>query len=61
MQELSQDEMLRYQRHLSLPGFGPEAQLMLKDSSVLVIGAGGLVSGIALSGSGRCGADRYYR
>ena len=42
MQELSQDEMLRYQRHLSLPGFGPEAQLKLKDSSVLVIGAGGL-------------------
>lgn len=31
MQELNSDEMLRYQRHLSLPGFGPEAQLKLKD------------------------------
>lgn len=36
------DELARYQRHLSLAGFGPEAQRKLKDSSVLVIGAGGL-------------------
>lgn len=38
----SRDELARYQRHLSLTGFGPEAQRKLKDSSVLVIGAGGL-------------------
>lgn len=36
------DELLRYQRHLSLSGFGPEAQNALKRGSVLVIGAGGL-------------------
>jgi len=36
------DELLRYQRHLSLSGFGPEAQKKLKRGSVLVIGAGGL-------------------
>lgn len=39
---LSPDEIARYQRHLSLPGFGPEAQEKLKRGSVLVIGAGGL-------------------
>ncbi len=39
---LSKDEIARYQRHLSLPGFGPAAQEKLKGGSVLVIGAGGL-------------------
>lgn len=38
----SPDEIARYQRHLSLTGFGPEAQEKLKRGSVLVIGAGGL-------------------
>jgi sulfur-carrier protein adenylyltransferase/sulfurtransferase len=36
------DEITRYQRHLSLVGFGPDAQTALKSSRVLVIGAGGL-------------------
>ena len=36
------DEVARYQRHLSLAGFGPAAQAKLKNGSVLVIGAGGL-------------------
>jgi adenylyltransferase/sulfurtransferase len=36
------DEIARYQRHLSLAGFGPEAQARLKAGRVLVIGAGGL-------------------
>lgn len=40
--ELTQEEVIRYQRHLSLPGFGLEAQLKLKAAKVLVIGAGGL-------------------
>ena len=40
--KLSQEETVQYQRHLSLPGFGPEAQLRLKQASVLVVGAGGL-------------------
>jgi sulfur-carrier protein adenylyltransferase/sulfurtransferase len=39
---LTPEEVERYQRHLSLPGFGPAAQEKLKSSSVLVIGAGGL-------------------
>lgn len=38
----SPDELVRYQRHLSLAGFGPAAQEKLKRGSVLVIGAGGL-------------------
>ncbi|CAA6677842.1 MULTISPECIES: molybdopterin-synthase adenylyltransferase MoeB [unclassified Lentimonas] len=40
--DLSQSELLRYQRHLTLPGFGETAQLQLKAARVLVIGAGGL-------------------
>ncbi len=38
----SPDELARYQRHLSLAGFGPDAQAALKRGRVLVIGAGGL-------------------
>ena len=38
----SADELARYQRHLSLAGFGIEAQTALQRSRVLVIGAGGL-------------------
>jgi molybdopterin/thiamine biosynthesis adenylyltransferase/rhodanese-related sulfurtransferase len=39
---LSDIEKIRYSRHLMLPGFGPYAQSLLKRSSVLVVGAGGL-------------------
>jgi adenylyltransferase/sulfurtransferase len=39
---LSAAELVRYQRHLGLAGFGPEAQTKLKASSVLVVGVGGL-------------------
>lgn len=42
MSDLNPDELLRYQRHLSLPGFGKAAQLKLKAAKVLVVGAGGL-------------------
>lgn len=45
---LTEDERLRYARHISLPGFGEEGQLRLKDGSVLVIGAGGLGSPVLL-------------
>jgi len=38
----SPEELDRYQRHLSLAGFGPAAQEKLTRGSVLVIGAGGL-------------------
>ncbi len=42
MTELSQEEIQRYSRHLILPEVGPSGQKKLKESSVLVIGAGGL-------------------
>jgi molybdopterin/thiamine biosynthesis adenylyltransferase/rhodanese-related sulfurtransferase len=42
MTTLSQSEILRYQRHLTLPGFGEAAQLKLKAARVLIVGAGGL-------------------
>lgn len=38
----SADELERYARHFALPDFGIEAQNRLRESSVLVIGAGGL-------------------
>jgi len=40
--QLTTDEILHYQRHLTLPGFGEAAQLKLKAARVLVVGAGGL-------------------
>jgi sulfur-carrier protein adenylyltransferase/sulfurtransferase len=45
---LSPAELLRYARHLSLPGVGPEGQARLKAARVVVIGAGGLGSPTAL-------------
>lgn len=57
--KLNLGEIARYQRHLSLPGFGAEAQLKLKAGSVLVIGAGGLgcpaLLYLAAAGVGRIG------
>ena len=38
----SPTEWLRYKRHLQLPGFDVHAQMALKKSTVLVVGAGGL-------------------
>ncbi len=45
---LSPAELLRYARHLSLPGVGPDGQVRLKAARVAVIGAGGLGSPAAL-------------
>src|ERR1700681_3263686 len=45
---LSNDEILRYSRHLIMPEVGMEGQLKLKAARVLCIGAGGLVSPLAL-------------
>ena len=42
--DLDHEELLRYSRHLLLPGVGPEGQARLKGARVLVIGAGGLGS-----------------
>ncbi|HIF38627.1 MAG TPA: molybdopterin-synthase adenylyltransferase MoeB [Gemmatimonadetes bacterium] len=46
--ELSSKELSRYARHLMLPEVGKKGQILLKDSSVLVVGAGGLGSPVAL-------------
>ena len=42
--ELTPEELIRYSRHLTLPGVGAEGQQRLKASRVLVVGAGGLGS-----------------
>ncbi|KDN50580.1 hypothetical protein RSAG8_01078, partial [Rhizoctonia solani AG-8 WAC10335] len=39
---LGLDEYIRYGRQMILPGFGLPSQLALRDSSILVLGAGGL-------------------
>jgi len=56
---LTSDQYLRYARHLTLPEFGEEAQEKLLHSSVLLIGAGGLGSPLAMylsaAGVGRIG------
>ena len=57
--ELSNDEILRYSRHLIMPEVGLEGQLKLKKAKVLCIGAGGLGSPLTLylaaAGVGRLG------
>jgi molybdopterin/thiamine biosynthesis adenylyltransferase/rhodanese-related sulfurtransferase len=45
---LEEKERLRYQRHLSLPGFNIESQIALKNSKVLVVGVGGIGSPTSL-------------
>ncbi len=45
---LSNDEILRYSRHLIMPEVGMEGQKKLKAAKVLCIGAGGLGSPLAL-------------
>lgn len=61
--ELSHEEILRYSRHLLMPEVGLDGQKRLKDSSVLVIGTGGLGSPVlmylAAAGVGRIGIVDY--
>src|SRR5690349_4727404 len=45
---LSQEEILRYSRHLIIPEVGVEGQKRLKAAKVLMVGAGGLGSPIGL-------------
>src|SRR5258708_39104931 len=45
---LSNEEILRYSRHLIMPEVGMDGQLKLKAARVLCIGAGGLGSPLAL-------------
>jgi molybdopterin/thiamine biosynthesis adenylyltransferase/rhodanese-related sulfurtransferase len=46
--QLTHEEILRYSRHLILPDVGVEGQRKLKAAKVLLIGAGGLGSPLAL-------------
>ncbi|MCH7978413.1 MAG: molybdopterin-synthase adenylyltransferase MoeB [Acidobacteria bacterium] len=46
--KLSNDEILRYSRHLIMPEVGMEGQLKLKQAKVLLIGAGGLGAPLGL-------------
>jgi sulfur-carrier protein adenylyltransferase/sulfurtransferase len=56
---LSNEEILRYSRHLIIPEVGMEGQLRLKQAKVLLIGAGGLGAPLGLyltaAGVGRIG------
>lgn len=47
-EDLTNDEISRYSRHLLIPDVGLEGQQRLKNSRVLVIGAGGLGSPVLL-------------
>lgn len=42
MTNLTNEELIRYNRHLVLEDFGMQAQLKLKQAKILVVGAGGL-------------------
>lgn len=59
MVEISTEELKRYSRHIMLPEVGLQGQQKLKNSSVLIVGAGGLGAPLALylaaSGVGRIG------
>jgi adenylyltransferase/sulfurtransferase len=58
-------ELRRYGRHLVIPEVGPEGQRKLKAASVLLVGAGGLGSPLALylaaAGVGRLGLVDFDR
>jgi molybdopterin-synthase adenylyltransferase len=59
----TEEQLHRYSRHIILKGFGPGAQEKLLDSSVIVIGAGGLGSPallyLAAAGVGTLGIADY--
>jgi molybdopterin/thiamine biosynthesis adenylyltransferase len=65
VEKLTQDESVRYQRQMVLEGWGAAGQIKLKNSTVLIAGAGGLGSPVSIyltvAGVGEiriCDADR---
>ncbi len=60
---LSHDEILRYSRHLIMPEVGMQGQKKLKGAGVLIVGAGGLGSPLAMylaaAGVGHLGLVDY--
>jgi len=62
---LAAEERMRYSRHLRLPEVGEQGQLRLRGASVLIVGAGGLGSPLALylaaAGVGRLGLVDFDR
>ena len=62
---MTQDDLLRYSRHLILPEVGLDGQRKLKAASVLIVGTGGLGSPLALylaaAGVGRIGLVDFDR
>ncbi|XP_043658158.1 adenylyltransferase and sulfurtransferase MOCS3 [Drosophila teissieri] len=61
--KLTNDDIARYSRQLILPDFGVQGQLKLKNSSVLIVGLGGLgcpaAQYLAAAGCGRLGLIDY--
>src|SRR5260221_3235674 len=61
---LSNEEILRYSRHLIMPEVGMEGQLKLKNAKVALIGTGGLGAplgmDLAAAGIGRIGPGDFH-
>ena len=62
-QSFTPEEMERYSRHFVLPEVGVDGQLKLREGKVLIVGAGGLGSPVALylaaAGIGRIGIAEF--
>jgi adenylyltransferase/sulfurtransferase len=65
MRTFTEEEVVRYARHIILPQIGGDGQRKLLDASVLCIGAGGLGSPVAMylaaAGVGRIGVVDFDR
>ncbi|GFP33488.1 molybdopterin-synthase adenylyltransferase, partial [Candidatus Hakubella thermalkaliphila] len=59
MADFTEDQIIRYSRHIVLPQVGGKGQKKIRESKVLLIGAGGLGSPagyyLAAAGVGRLG------